>query len=127
MAVRTVDTDGEVQDVVYFSNISPDELLIAFGTGSGLRCIPDRELVATINPRQCAILPILHALTGCDTVSYLVGRGKKTVWKIWKVFPWVIDGFEELLCMPSHGSEESISLLELLAVLMYDQLVASWK
>ena len=32
--------------------------------------------------------------------------------EIWKVFQELTDAFEELLCMPSDASEESISLLE---------------
>ena len=74
-----------------------------------------------MNPRRCAILPIFHALIGCDSVSSFVGRRKKTAWKIWKVFPWVTDAFEELLRMPSDVSEESMSLLERFVVLMYDR------
>jgi len=42
-------------------------------------------------------------------VSSFAGRGKKTVWKIWKVFPEVTNAFEELLQLPSDVSEESMS------------------
>ena len=116
VAIRTVDTD-----VASFNNINPDELWIALGTGSSFRYIAVHQLAAAMNPRQCATLPIFHALTGCDIVSSFAGRGKKTAWEIWKVFPEVIDAFEELLRMPSDVSEESMSLLERFVVLMYDR------
>ena len=54
-------------------------------------------------------------------MSSFAGRGKKTAWEIWKVFPEVTDASEELLHMPSDVSEESKSLLERFVVLMYDR------
>ena len=54
-------------------------------------------------------------------MSSFAGRGKKTAWEIWKVFPEVIDASEELLRMPSDVSKESKSLLERFIVLMYDR------
>lgn len=121
VAIRTVDTDVVVLAVASFNNINPDELWIALGTGSSFRYIAVHQLAAAMNPRQCATLPIFHALTGCDTVSSFAGRRKKTAWEIWKVFPEVTDAFEELLRMPSDVSEESMSLLERFVVLMYDR------
>lgn len=34
------------------------------------------------NSRSLA-LPIFHAITGCDTVSWFHGRGKQTAWNVW--------------------------------------------
>ncbi len=78
-------------------------------------------MVTTMNPTQCLTLPVLHAFTGCDTVSAFAGRGKKTAWATWKSFPEVTDAFNELLCMPSEVSEGSMLLLERFVVLMYDR------
>ena len=36
-------------------------------------------------------------LTGCDTVSIFSGHGKKTAWKVWKVFPEVTEIFVRYL------------------------------
>ena len=66
-------------------------------------------------------LPVLHAFTGCDTVSAFAGRGKKTAWETWKSFPEVNDAFKELQCMPRETSNESMELLERFVVLMYDR------
>ena len=121
VAIRSVDTDVVVLSVASFTNINPDELWIALGTGSSFRYIAVHQLAATMNPRQCATLHIFHVLTGCDTASSFAGRGKKTACEIWKVFPEVTDAFEELLRMPSDVTEESMSLLEQIIVLMYDR------
>ena len=97
--IRTVDTDVVVLFVASFNDINLVELGIAFGTGSSFRYIAVHQLAATMNSRQCDTLPIFHALTGCHTVSSFAGRGKKTAWEIWKVFPEVNDAFEELVRM----------------------------
>ena len=76
--VRTVDTDVVVLAIAMFNQIGADELWLAFGTQSNFWYIPVHDVVAGMDPRICATLPIFHALRGCDTVSAFSGRGKKT-------------------------------------------------
>ena len=77
------------------------------------------ELMAKMDSRYCNSLPIFHAFTGCDMVSFSV-RGKKTVWAAWRAFLEVTDAFIELEREPSTVSQESMSWLERFVVLMYD-------
>jgi hypothetical protein len=121
VTIRTVDTDVVVLAVASFSKIAPDELWVAFGVGSSFRYIPIHEVVAAMNPTNCLTLPVMHAFTGCDTVSAFAGRGKKTAWGTWKSFPEVNVAFNELLRMPREVSEESMLLLERFVVLLYDR------
>ena len=74
--VRTVDTDVVVLAIAMFNQIGADELRLAFETRSNFRYIPVHVVVAGMDPRICATLPVFHALTGCDTVSAFSGRGK---------------------------------------------------
>ena len=85
--VRTVDTDVVVPAIAMLNQIGADEVWLAFGTRSNFRYIPVHDVVAGMDPRICATLPVFHALTGCDTVSAFSGRGKKTAWNTWEVFP----------------------------------------
>ena len=39
-----------------------------------------------LGPEKASTLPMFHALMGCDTVSFFVGRGKKTAWDVWNVY-----------------------------------------
>lgn len=78
-------------------------------------------MVPTTNPTQCLTLPVFHAFTDCDTISSFAGRGKKTAWESWKLFPVVNGTFNELLCMPSEVNEGSMLLLERFVVLMHDR------
>jgi len=52
-----------------------------------------------------------HCLSLCWT------RGK-TAWEIWQVYPDVLDAFVKLVTMPSKLSEQSLALLEWIAVLL---------
>ena len=111
-SIRTVDTDLLELAVALFDKIKPDERWVILGTGSHFRNIAIHELMAKMDSRYCNSLPIFHAFTGCDTVSFS-GRGKKTVWATWRAFLEVTDAFIELEREPSAVSEESMSLLEI--------------
>ena len=39
------------------------------------------DIILVIGPLVCNILPAVHALTGCDTMSSFFGIGRKTVYK----------------------------------------------
>ncbi len=49
------------------------------------------------------------------------GRGKKTAWKVWLVFPDVTEAFEDLLFMEDNIGESTLSVLERYVVLLYDR------
>ena len=40
----------------------------------------------TFGRKVCSSLTLWHALTGCDTVSSFSGKGKKTTWKVLRLF-----------------------------------------
>lgn len=64
-------------------------------------------VVSGIDPRTSAALPVFHAFTGCDTVSRFEGRGKKTAWKVWEVFPDVTEAFEHFLLVENDIIESA--------------------
>ena len=119
LCVHTVDTDVVVLAIAMYNKINPDELWLAFGTGSNFRYIPIHEVVGDMDPRICAVLPVFHALTGCDTVSAFGGRGKKTAWNTWQVFPEATEAFEQLLLMEDSIRESTMLVLERFVVLLY--------
>ena len=112
-----VDTDV-VLAIAKFNQIKPDELWLAFGTKSSFRYIPIHEIVGKMDPTTCKALPVFHAFTGCDTFA---GRGKKTAWSMWKVFPDVNKAFKHLLLMKDDISKSAMSLLERFVVLLYSR------
>ena len=90
-----------------------------FGTGGHFRLIPIHEVAAAVGPRKTAILPLFHALIGCDTVSSFAGIGKKTAWAAWNVYPEVTEAFEELIHMTYPISDRTLEVIERFVVLMY--------
>ena len=60
----------------------------------------DVVLAVTATQRLCVkiwlVLPMFHALTGCDTVSAFAGRGKRTAWMVWESFPELTKALSEV-------------------------------
>ena len=121
LCIRTVDTDVVVLAIAMFYQINPDELWLAFETKAHFRYIPIHEIINGMDPIVCKTLPVFHAFTGCDTVSAFGGRGKKTAWNTWKVFPNVTKAFKDLLLLREDISVTSMSLLQQFVVLLYDR------
>jgi len=121
VVIRTVDTDVVALALSMFSNIQPDELWIALGTGSSFRHIAIHEIAQQLSPSICDTLTFFHALTGCDTVSSFAGRGKKTAWQTWQTFPEVTKAFKELMNLEGGVNPTSMSVVERFVVLMYDR------
>ena len=101
--IRTVDSDVLVLAIAAVQQLSIDELWIAFGSGKSLRYLPAHEMAGALGPERCIALPFVHAFSGCDMVSSFAGRGKKTVWEIWKVFNEVTPAFCTLIGIKSRS------------------------
>ena len=65
-------------------------------------------------------LPVFHSFTGCDIVSSFGGRGKKSAWNTWQMYPEVTGAFERLLLMEETG-KTAMAALEQFVVLLYDR------
>ena len=119
--VRTIDTDVVVLAVSKMQDIDVDELWIAFGTGKHFRYLAIHGIAAQLGPQKAKALPMLHALTGCDTVSFFSGKGKRTAWDTWSVFPAVTDVLADLSSVPESIPDDSMPLIERFVVLLYSR------
>ena len=68
-------------------NLPEDEIWISYGTGKHLKDLAAHEIAKKIGEQKPKSLPLFHAITGCDTVSFFIGKGKKTAWDVWNVYP----------------------------------------
>ena len=68
--IRTVDTDVVMLAIVFAKKLEVEELWVAFGVGKHLRYLPIHKIAGSLTTQQCEGLPVFHALTGCDTVSF---------------------------------------------------------
>ena len=84
--IKSNDKDVVVLAISVAHEIEADQLWLKCGSGKTLRLLPIHSIAQSLSREKPTALPLLHALTGCDTVSCFAGRGKKTVWVAWKVF-----------------------------------------
>ena len=118
--VRTVDTDVVVLAVSLFNTLDIDKLWVAYGVGKHFKYIAAHEVAASLGPKIASCLPIFHALTGCDTVSFFHGKGKKSCWLAWKAYEEISDTFSKLL-ENKVSVEESMPVIERFVVLLYNR------
>ena len=122
ISIRTVDTDVVVLAITTAQRLQVKELWVVFGVGKHFRHIPAHEIARTLGPSSCIGLPMFHALTGCDTVSFFGGRGKKTAWGVWNVYTDVTPAFCALAARPTPQTIDTwIERVERFVVLLYDR------
>jgi len=104
--IRTVDSDVVVLAVATAQQLQSDleELWIAFGTARHYRYLSAHAMCQALGPDKSRVLPLFHAFTGCDTVSAFAGKGKRSAWEAWNVFPDLTKTFLGLMDLPPGGS-----------------------
>lgn len=121
--LRTVDSDVVVLAISFFLELGLSELWVGFGSGKNYKDIPIHQISQILGPQKCEVLPLFHALTGCDVVSAMFGIGKRTAWNAWAAFPEVTETFVAIMHDPTVLKLESLHMrrLERWTVLMYSK------
>jgi len=119
--MRTVDTDVDVLAIAFFAQLSVSQLWIHFGVGRSTRCTAVHEVSNCLGPVKCSVLPVFHALTGCDTTSAFYKKGKKTAWLTWKAYPDLTEAMHNLSQVTADVSAQIVSVLERFVILLYDR------
>jgi hypothetical protein len=104
------DSDVVAIAVSSFALIHVEEMWISFGTGKNVHHIQIHEIVAALGPSKSRAIGMLHAFTGCDSVSSFSRRGKRRAWETWTSFPEVTGAFLYLTDCPTQISNESLIL-----------------
>ena len=118
--LRTVDTDVVILAVAAPAKLDMQELWAAFGTAKKFRYIPVHDISLSLGPDKSQALPMFHAYTGCDTISFFNTRGKKTAWDTWKVFEEVTPTFLALSTGPTEVTCDHVALIERFTILLYN-------
>ena len=71
ISFHTVDTDVVLATAA--QRLGGTEVWITFGIGKDFWHLPAREVAGILGQDRCVALPVFHAKTGCDTVSFLGG------------------------------------------------------
>ena len=124
--IRTTDTDVVVLAIANMYTIPVSEIWVAFGVGKNFRYIPAHLIATQLGERRSRALPFFHAMTGCDTVSFFAGKGKKTAWEVWRAFPEITDIFCSLSAGPETVLEDWMNKLQRFVVLLHDKTSTVW-
>ena len=112
MLIRTVDTDVVVLPVFPINHLPAGcELWLAFGTGKNFRYLAVHQIAASLVPVISCTLPIVHALTDCNTVSTFAGHGKKTAWLTRKSLPELTDALLILADEPKEILDDAMNII----------------
>ena len=65
-------------------------------------------------------LPLFHSLTGCDIVSFVHGKGKKSVWYTQNSLLEITNTFLERLDNP-ESIDLNMKMIERFVILLYDR------
>ena len=84
ITIVSSDTDVVVLAIAVYPDLNIDALSLAFGKGNNFQWMSIDDICKSLGARARA-LPFFHAFTGCDTVSAIVGKGKKPAWQAWNV------------------------------------------
>ena len=123
LMIRTTDTDVVVLAVANIQNVSASELWVAFGVGKNFKYIPAHDVAHRMGPRSAAALPMFHAFSGCDTVSFFAGKGR--CWQTWCSYPEATDTFLSLARGPCNIEQKCLEKLERFVGLLYAKMSQS--
>ena len=83
--------------------------------------MPIHAIVDGIGSERASGLLYFHAVTGCDVVSAFRGKGKKSAWHTWNIFPEITPVFEKLSMHPMILDENDFNMIQKFVVMLYDK------
>ena len=104
--IKACDTDVLVVAVSVFATLQDagmEMLWVEFGQAQFIKWLPIHDMVANLGPDKSSGMLFFHAFTGCDILSAFRGKGKKTAWQAWEVYPQVTPIFKKLSVPTSRG------------------------
>ena len=121
MMIHATDTDVVVIAIAMSSVLQHCEIWVAFGHGARVRHIPCHVIANELRGEASLGLLLLHAISGCDTVSGFYGIGKRTAWTVWRSKPHLKPIFARLSRAPSEVSRADMDEIERFVVLLYQR------
>ena len=119
--IYTVDTDVIVLAVSAVAKLNNLNLSIAFGTGTHFRYLNVKNLANSISHYKADVLPMFHAITGCDTIFFFAGKGKISAMDTWSVYTDFTEALSALLANPGVPRDEELAIIEQYFVYLYDR------
>ena len=115
--IRTNDTDVVVLAISVAKALPEDEMRITFGLGKHVYNLAAHSIALSLGQDKSSLLPMFRALTGCDTLSFFGGRGKKSAWDTWMAFLELTPVLRSLKSSPANIADDSMDVIERFEVL----------
>ena len=119
--IRSNDIDVVILAISIAQMLPADEFWVSSGPVKQIFYLPAYEIAKVLGQEKASVLPMFHALTGCDIVSFFGVRGKKSAWDVWNVFANLTCTLKTLMTTPEDVSDESMAIIERYVVLLYDR------
>lgn len=97
------------------------ELWICFGRGEKRRWMPIHLIFSALGQQKYKGLLFFHAFSGCDSCSGMKGKGKKSFFATWLVYPDVTPIFQKLSQCPEKISRDDFGILQKFTIYLYDK------
>ncbi|XP_052128250.1 uncharacterized protein LOC113206436 [Frankliniella occidentalis] len=91
-----------------------NECFMMAGTAKDRKYVPVHTVAASMTPTELNNIPIFHALTGCDTTSFIAGVGKRSALVVYRSHSKLLDGLTV-----GEVHERVLSKFEQFLVLLY--------
>ena len=115
VVVAARDTDILLLLLAFFSSMKCKQLWMKADTSMQKKYFPIHEIRQKLSFPESVYSALLafHAITGCDTVSYISGHTKKTAWSVFVKEHWLLQhlGEGELTTAKVHDAEEFVCKL----------------
>ena len=124
VVIRTVNTDVLVFAISTFHKLQSfvEELWLDFRAGKNRKFYPVRDIYEELRKSKATELPLFHAFTGCDQVSFLSHVTKGNAWKVWKSYDEVTPYFAFLSNQPSFDEvRAAMPTSKRFTVILYDR------
>ena len=85
-----------------------------------MRHLAEHKIAKKMGQQKAKSLPLFHVITGCDTVSFVGGKGKKAAWDVWNLYPALTNGLCRLMLMSEKVEDNCRGVIKRFVVLLYD-------
>ena len=118
VAMRTVNTYVDNLAVDHFNVFVIEELWVSFGIGAHFRHLLIHIIANSLCVKAIPLM-LFHSLTGCDTVSSFLRRGKRSARLAWITCAAVTDSFLTLSSQTQKIESAALSQIEMSIIVMY--------
>ena len=83
-----------------------EKLWVSYGMCTTFCYIPIHTLAERMPANRIKALMAFHSFTGCDTTSYFLGVGKRTIYNNWSNYPELTTVLSNITSLPDKDTSD---------------------